>query len=67
MFKVIQSTITFKNIFVESSLDVTWVIDGDYTPVIGFFFKDGTSKVYPTTNFVIHVYPKELSFGSRLR
>lgn len=51
--------ITFSNITIESSLNVKWVIDGDYTPIIGFFFKDGTSKVYPTTNFVIHVYPKE--------
>lgn len=49
----------FHNNYFERDVEVVWIVDGDYTPVIGFFFKDGTSKIYPTTNFVIHVFPKE--------
>lgn len=49
----------YHNNYFEGDCKAIWIIDGDYTPVIGFFFKDGTNKIYQTTNFVIHVYPKE--------
>lgn len=51
------SGVSFHNVFSSSDITIKWVTEGDYTPLVGFFFKDGTSKVYPTTNFVIHVYP----------
>jgi len=47
------------NISVGSSTTVIWPIEGDYTPIIGVFFKDGTNKTYTGTDVVIHVYPAE--------
>lgn len=47
------------NISVGSSAQVIWPIEGDYTPIIGVFFLDGTNKTYTGSDVVIHVYPAE--------
>ncbi len=38
---------------------VTWSIEGEYKPIIGIFYKDGTNTTLTTDDVVIHVYPKE--------
>ena len=53
------SNIISENNYVETDANIKWPIEGDYVPIIGFFFKDGTNKIYSANNVVIHVYPKE--------
>lgn len=47
------------NISVGSYTQVIWPIEGDYTPIIGVFFTDGTNKTYIGNDVVIHVYPAQ--------
>jgi len=49
----------FHNNYLELNTQILWTIEGDYTPVVGFFFKDGSSQIFEVSTFVIHVYPKE--------
>lgn len=53
------TNIVVRNVTVISNAQITWPIEGDYTPIIGVFFRDGTNKTYTTNDVVIHVYPQE--------
>jgi hypothetical protein len=48
-----------RNVSVGSYTQITWPIEGDYIPIIGVFFRDGTNKTYTTSDVVMHVYPPE--------
>lgn len=43
----------------DDSINVLWTLEGDYKPIIGIFFKDGTNKTLTSESMVLHVYPKE--------
>jgi len=56
-----SSTLTITGILVASvdSAVITWPIDGDYKPIIGVFYNDGTNSTYTTDDVIMHVYPQE--------
>jgi len=58
-YRIEGTGVTVSNITIGSSAQIIWPIEGDYTPIIGVFFTDGTNKTYTGSDVVLHVYPKE--------
>lgn len=43
----------------QDNIAVSWSTDGDYRPIIQWFFSNGTSQLTIYDEVVIHVYPQE--------
>ena len=54
-----DSNTTFNNIYVNSNMNITFPIEGDYKPIIGLEFKDNSTTYFEAKNTVLHVYPRE--------
>lgn len=61
MPSVVMGNTTFSEmeVFIVSEANITFQIEGNYRPIIGFEFDDNSTKYFEAKNTVLHVYPEE--------
>jgi hypothetical protein len=56
---VMENTTIPINVALVKEANITFPIEGEYRPIIGFRFKDNSTKYFEARNTILHVYPEE--------